>query len=399
MLPRRPHVDRRDVRRQTSEFYRPSGFQTMLFDSSKPSIVIAGDKGVSGTLTRNQKTFNRLIKQIEQKRQRLAAWEILLPRYQKKYAEELLPIEAELEGLQLQMVRKLDQAYGQKGLTRTERKVLAEFIANLVAPLLEKSDDPELKEIYNRHSGSDYDEDLAAEKQQLKEMFEGMMGVGLDDDIDFNDPESFLRQAHEKMTEQAEKASAEQASRAARRKKTAKQLAREQAQETEEKEISASIRDVYRKLASALHPDREPDLAERERKNLLMQRVNRAYESRNLLQLLELQLELEHIDPADLAQMSEDRLKRFNAILKDQSKELDMEITGIEHAFTLRFQVDPRQRLSPESMLSLLDVQIVRKKQTFRSMEEDLAKFDDIKEIKALLKDLKSMRFDEGMMF
>lgn len=371
----------------------------MLFDPSRPSIVIAGDKGSSGTLTRNQKTFNRLIKQIEQKRQRLAAWEILMPRYQKKYAEELLPIEAGLEGLQLQMVRKLDRAYGQKGLTRAERKGLGEFIVNLVAPLLEKSDDPELKEIYNRHTGSDYDEDLAAEKQQLKEMFEDMMGVGLDDDIDFNDPESFLRQAHEKMTEQAEKASAEQTSRAARRKKTAKQLAREQAQETEEKEISASIRDVYRKLASALHPDREPDLAERERKNLLMQRVNRAYESRNLLQLLELQLELEHIDPAELAQMSEDRLKRFNVILKDQSKELDMEIMGVEHAFALRFQVDPRQRLSPESMLSLLDIQIVRKKQTFRSMEEDLAKFDDIKEIKALLKDLKSMRFDEGMMF
>ncbi|NMG53512.1 molecular chaperone DnaJ [Aromatoleum aromaticum] len=384
MPSRRPEVDPRDTWHQTSRLYQPSGFQTMLFDPSRPSIVIAGDKGVSGTLTRNQKTFNRLIKQIEQKRQRLAAWEILLPRYQKKYAEELLPIEAELESLQSQMVRKLDRAYGEKGLTRAERKVLAEFIANLAAPLLEKSDDPELKEIYNRHSGSDYDEDLAAEKQQIKEMFEDMMGVGLDDDIDFSDPESLLRQVQEKMTEQAEKARAEQASRAARRKKTAKQLAREQAQETEEKEISASIRDVYRKLASALHPDREPDLAERERKNLLMQRVNRAYENRNLLQLLELQLELEHIDPADLAQMSEDRLKRFNAILKDQSKELDMEILGVEHAFTLRFQVDPRQPLSLESMLSLLDLQIVRKKQTFTSMEEDFAKFDDLKEIKAL---------------
>ncbi len=82
--------------------------------------------------------------------------------------------------------------------------------------------------------------------------------------------------------------------------------------------------------------------------------------------------------------MSEDRLKRFNAILKDQSKELDMEILGVEHAFTLRFQVDPRQPLSLESMLSLLDLQIVRKKQTFTSMEEDFAKFDDLKEIKAL---------------
>jgi hypothetical protein len=36
--------------------------------------------------------------------------------------------------------------------------------------------------------------------------------------------------------------------------------------ESERIELSQSIRAVYRKLASALHPDREPDAAERDRK-------------------------------------------------------------------------------------------------------------------------------------
>jgi hypothetical protein len=44
------------------------------------------------------------------------------------------------------------------------------------------------------------------------------------------------------------------------------------------------------------HPDREPDPHERERKTALMQRANHAYGKNDLLKLLELQLELEHID-------------------------------------------------------------------------------------------------------
>ena len=51
--------------------------------------------------------------------------------------------------------------------------------------------------------------------------------------------------------------------------------------------MSQSIREVYRKLAGALHPDRESDPQERERKTALMQRVNQAYAKNNLLQLLD----------------------------------------------------------------------------------------------------------------
>ena len=52
-------------------------------------------------------------------------------------------------------------------------------------------------------------------------------------------------------------------------------------------EASQSVRDVYRKLVSALHPDREADGAERERKTALMQRANQAYERNDLLELLD----------------------------------------------------------------------------------------------------------------
>jgi curved DNA-binding protein CbpA len=42
------------------------------------------------------------------------------------------------------------------------------------------------------------------------------------------------------------------------------------------------VREVFRKLASELHPDRETDPAEHARKTELMQRVNQAYKAGDL---------------------------------------------------------------------------------------------------------------------
>ncbi len=50
----------------------------------------------------------------------------------------------------------------------------------------------------------------------------------------------------------------------------------EQRREAEAQQATQSVREVYRKLASALHPDRETDERQREAKTALMQRVNQA---------------------------------------------------------------------------------------------------------------------------
>ncbi len=72
------------------------------------------------------------------------------------------------------------------------------------------------------------------------------------------------------------------------------------------------------------------DPQERERKTALMQRANQAYQKNNLLQLLELQLELEHIDQSSINSLSEDRLKYD---LKKQLRELGQEILHVEIGF------------------------------------------------------------------
>jgi hypothetical protein len=97
-------------------------------------------------------------------------------------------------------------------------------------------------------------------------------------------------------------------------------------------EIKQSLRELMRKLVSALHPDREPDAAERERKTELMKRVNDAYERNDLLTLLSLQLEIEQIQAADIANFSDERIKQYIRVLEDQLRALRDEQAGMRQS-------------------------------------------------------------------
>jgi hypothetical protein len=354
------------------------------------------------SLSKGQKAFNTLIRQIEKKRRHLGAWETVEPVFQKKFLDEFLPLEKISTELQVQMVYRLEQAWDQKGLTKSDRHTMSLLITDLAGNLIGEHDDARLKEIYNKHSHSDYDSQAAAELDEMKSALETMLGAELGDDIDMSSPEDLLQRAHAKMEEQlASEAAENQAQEAhrAKRKKSAKQLAVEARQEEEQAQLSQSIREVYRKLASALHPDREPDPQERRRKTELMQRVNQAYDKKNLLQLLELQLELEHIDQNAINTLSEDRLKHYNTILREQLGELDQEIMHVEMSFKQAYGIPPFIDIAPDTVIRTLIHDIAGIQQSVWDLEHDLKAFDDIRMLKSWLKSFKRRRpaghFDE----
>lgn len=343
-------------------------------------------------LSKGQKAFNNLIKQIEKKRAQLASWESIVSPYQQKFTNEMLPLVETSVALQVKMVHCLDRASDQKGLTKTEARMISSLIADLASELLAERDDVALKAIYNKHSNSDYDEEEATALQDMKSMIENALNIDLGDDLETASPADVLQRAQEQIHERQRQEEADwqmQEERRAKRKKSAKQLAKEAQQEAEEKQISQSIREVYRKLVSALHPDRETDALERERKTALMQRVNQAYGKNNLLQLLELQLELEHIDQSAINNLSEDRLKHYNKILKEQLGELDMEIHHLEDGFRAQFSISPFVAISPSTLMRSLVSDIVGIQQAIRDLENDLLAFEEIKKVKAWLKEMR----------
>ncbi len=346
-------------------------------------------------LSKHQKTFNSLIQQIERGRATLAAWEALETPYKQKYTAELMPLLKDSEELQVNLVRRLDDANQQANLSKTERRKLAAIIVERIEDILLTRDDDELKAIFNQYSAVDYDAAEAANQAELKSAMEEVLGFELDDDVDLTSPEDLLAHAHQKIIEEESRQDAAREAAQARhanRKKSPRQLAAEARAQSEAQQLHLSIREIYRKLASALHPDREPDPAERERKTALMQRVNEAYDKRNLLLLLQLQLELEQIDQTHINNVGEDRLKHYNKILREQLAELKHEIMRVESVYTTQSMLDPFAALTPGNVMRNLDAEIHRIKRAIRDLKKDYAAFGDIHYLKAWLKTWRKSR-------
>ncbi|MEZ0602600.1 molecular chaperone DnaJ [Paraburkholderia sp. IW21] len=342
-------------------------------------------------LSKGQKAFNALIKQIEKRRATLTEWEAFGPAFQQKYVDQLLPLIQQMNDLRLKMAYRFDEVAERKSITQSEQRTLSKLIEELTGRCLADSDDEAIKALHNKHSGFDYDTERAEEFEDMQMMLESMLG-GNSADLDLSSPEQVLDLLYERMGGDADAtlASARHARTAQpdAKKTSRKQAAAEARREEEEAQLSRSIREVYRKLASALHPDRETDPQERERKTALMQQANEAYSKNNLLRLLELQLELEHIDQHALGNLSEERLKHYNKILKEQVRELDDEIRFVEMEFKERYGLNPFARSTPKTAMRDLTREIVDIQYRIASMERDFRTFESVTVLRAWLRDV-----------
>lgn len=344
-------------------------------------------------LSKGQKLFNTLVKKIETSRHDLAQWQAAMDAYRQKIASDYMPLLERFKGLQADMALALDRALERHKLTQSERRFVAEVICDVAHPLVVESDDPVMKALYDKHSEVGFDAEEAAAALGMQEVMSRAFGIELDEDADISTPEDVMTQIQlqikkarqEEMAQQEESQEMEQAERTGR-KKTAKQQAREDKQKADLLQTSQSIREVYRKLASALHPDRESDRAERARKTALMQRVNQAYDKKDLLLLLELQLELEHIDAASIANLSEDRLKHFNKILKEQLAELAEEIAYLEQPMRQMFRLPSYLRLAPQGVMPRLLTDIAEMQRHIRQIKKDIELPGDTTAFKAWIK-------------
>ena len=383
--------------------------------SSHHKIVRIAPVADSKTLSKAQKQFNTLSQKIEAEKKRLLEWQETIPTYNRKVSGEFEKLVEAYNSERVKMAQLLDRAYENKLFKKTDKAKLRHLITEITADLIAEHGLAELKDLHDKHSDVDFDtfqqEGDALAGDFLKTMMEDMYGVEIDGDIDLSSPEQMADLLHEKLQVRKEQEAEQQRKaeeRRSQRPKSAKQLAQEAKKQEEEQTISQSIREVYRKLTSALHPDREQDSAERERKTEIMQRVNVAYTKKDLLSLLELQLEAEQIDQSHMNNIADDRLKYINKILKEQLEELQLEVAQVEYPFKLQLDVPPYIPLSPKRLLQELEANIRAIKQDTAKLKEELRAYQNLNVLKASLKgyripkepsfeDLDELFFDEIM--
>ncbi len=211
-------------------------------------------------LAPEQKRFNTLIRQIEQSRKTLAAWRDNIALYAQAHAQVHEPLHQELQAEQRRWAFALDAVLARKGWTRAERETLSELICDAVGELLEADvDDAELKRLFAKHADVDFDTERTEALRAIKNLAELATGLNLGEDEDIASEEELLQRMQQRMQEHLQAGDAEAEAKASRRRKSAAQ----QRREADAQRATQSVREVFRKLASALHPDRETEAEQR----------------------------------------------------------------------------------------------------------------------------------------
>jgi hypothetical protein len=332
-------------------------------------------------LSAAQRTFNRLTERIRRGREALAVWDAFMPRFQARVEKELQPVERDIRDAQRRLAIQLDDLLSaskpskpskpSKGLTKKRRAKIRGVLLEIAGEILRGGPDAELEAIYDRHSDIPH----ATEREEEMELAEAVLADILgDESIEGHEAqtvEELLHHAGEKLHEAH---ADERRARAGRRRGKADEVAQSKAQAAQQ--ATQSVREIYRKLVSALHPDRETDAAEHRRKTALMQRVNQAYDRNDLLELLTLQIEIEQIDAAVLANLPEARLKHYNEVLKEQVQVLESQLHAQTAVFRHEFGLTGRD-IAPPRLDQALSARIAEARAMIDRIERTAKKLDD----------------------
>lgn len=372
------------------------------------SLVISVPK-----LGAQQRLFNDWLAKIEKYSQELEALKQLELQHGADRAKKLQPLELQMLELHEKFVVQLDQRLQTpKGLSKKQFSDVS-YVAAVMADSLELAANmsgkplrPELQEVVDRLcvilDGEDAETDEvwgAAEPQieldtdqelaEVKRMMSEMTGIDLAGDFgaDAKTAAEYMEMVMQKMQTEREAAQAEHKAKHYKSKKSAKQQKAEQEALQETMDADTALRIIYRKLASALHPDREPDEAERLRKTQLMGQVNAANDAKDLLTLLRLQLQVEQINPLAIATMADDKLKSYNRMLKDQAKTVQIELKHMQDRLRSQWGLITYKPINLDSVESTLRGKINHLKSQNANMQEQLYMIQDDKYLKAWVKE------------
>ena len=301
-------------------------------------------KPSAAQLTPAQHRFNKLISRLDKLNRQMADFDQVIQRHRMPYLQSMEGLEARIVQCRREILLFLHERRQAKGLTASEKK----FSFRLIKELLEDMNvpgDAELEALFDLYHSPQEQAQLAEEEalaqESFRDLIQTLVGQPIPDLDSATSPEEMMAAARAHMASQNEQFEAQRESRRSRRAPTARQ---KKAQQTQQ-DADSVIRSIFRQLASALHPDRESDPAERERKTELMMQVNTAYESRDLNTLLRLQMRVAQIDEQSIAKLTDEKLAAMSTLLKEQVDALERALAEAEmrssHEF--RFMVSARQ--------------------------------------------------------
>lgn len=282
------------------------------------------------------KKLNRLIESIEQQKLLLAEWENAKSEIQQYAGQKLMPAYHQLNQVLYQQLEQLwnslsRYAFSQADLAELDEKIhdlalslqsnqtLSEQQGDLIEQIIvfyqQKSEQRELKRTKSIKQNQHIQQHQCADND-LEQSLVDVSGIDMEQAIDQGeswDWEHDFDQQHDQYSQAREQA----------------KLKRKQDKQAQAEKMSEqSLKSVYLKIASIIHPDREPDEDKKAEKTELLQRANEAYEQQDLFYLLKLQLEVEQ-QRMNKKALSDEQLKFYQMALELQSTKLQNQIDAL----------------------------------------------------------------------
>jgi hypothetical protein len=319
-----------------------------------------------------QLRFNTLLAKIEQLTETLAQTQAMADTFRPLYSRTLQPLQTQRDAALREMVRWLDaRLHNPKGLTPAMlRDATALVCALSEGPAL--AGDISLRAVHDRHSPQSLADKEKSAADNIQDLLQRMTGIDASHANEGVSQQDLLqaglqRLKQQRLDEQEDKKAKAQARRDSKPKSAAQQKALAQQQDAQ-----GALRTIYRQLASALHPDREPDALERVRKTELMGQANAAYERRDLLALLTLQLRCEQIDATAISRLTADKMAALTQLLKEQAVALEKDLFTSLGNVQAEFALSPFTPVTQAGLMLELDAQAAGLAETVALMQDDL---------------------------
>lgn len=371
-------------------------------------------------LSPQQKKFNRLIQKIEKVQALLFEWQQTQQKVQSDAAIELFPLYSQWHQLVFRQFEVLWEQKNTQKFAKTHLERLDEKIETLLSLLLEIPNLSEQQQALIRQVAELYkikvepnfllefsqenlqmdDEDYKADEVEMKNAFKAMIAdqLGVDEewidfDFDLEDSEDFMQKVKAKFDQEEESFIQNQLDDKEREEyqkfaeKEKKKILKKQAQfEEAQKMAGQSLKGIYKKIASVIHPDREQDEQKRIEKTELLQQANTALEEKDLLTLLKLRAYTEHGDQQQSVKIANEHLKSYNLLLEDKIEQLQFEVDDIVYSFDWEMSGFYKQSFKPLDLIKKYKHDLAEVQNKLEKDQDLLMQYQDITMLKKLLK-------------
>ena len=319
------------------------------------------------------RAFQIQLTRIEKLKSQLGELEVWGQQHRVALSEQVVPLKKAHRAALKEMVLLIDDRLSGKSLSAPLRAEAQAMLCAMARTLAEDGDKTMIA-LHDRHAPMSLSELQARRAQRVREELEAALGTPLDGIPPDASPEAVMAAARARLREQDEDEAALREAAAAKKKARKKKPAG--AAQTlaagQQADASELLRALFRRLASALHPDREPDVSAREHKTRLMGEANAAYARKDLVALMQLQ-QTAALQGADAsADWADDKLAAMTLLLKAQVADLERERAGRQDALCHEFQLPYGLGATPKTLQRALLEQVEELEMALALMRQDL---------------------------